>query len=91
MTIEMPTGGRIEAELMPVDDPSLPLSVKLGKSGDVVYTLPAMLEDGILRGGMHTWRTGHHGGVRDSLHRQPTGRRAVEHQLMLERSSANHG
>lgn len=46
MTVEMPTGGRIEAELMPVDDPSLPLSVKLRKSGDVVYALPPMLKMG---------------------------------------------
>jgi hypothetical protein len=33
MTVEMPTGGRIDAELMPVDDPSLPLSVRLGNLG----------------------------------------------------------
>jgi hypothetical protein len=46
MTVEMPTGGRIEAELMPVNDPSLPLSLKLGKSGHVVYALPAMLKMG---------------------------------------------
>jgi hypothetical protein len=47
MTVEIPTtGGRIEAQLMPVDDPSLPLSVKLGRSGHVVYALPAMLKAG---------------------------------------------
>ena len=47
MTVEIPrAGGRIEAELMPIDDPSLPLSVKLGKSGHVVYALPAMLKMG---------------------------------------------
>jgi hypothetical protein len=46
MTVEMPTGGRIEAELMPVDDPFLQLSVRLGKSGNVVYKLPAMLKMG---------------------------------------------
>jgi hypothetical protein len=46
MTVEMPTGGRIDAELMPVDDPSLPLSVRLGKSGNVIYKLPVMLKMG---------------------------------------------
>ena len=47
MTVEIPkTGGRIEAELMPIDDPSLPLSVKLGKSGHVVLALTAMLKNG---------------------------------------------
>ena len=39
-----PTGRRIEAELMPGDDPFLQLSVRLGKSGNVVYKLPAMLK-----------------------------------------------
>jgi hypothetical protein len=39
-------GGRIEAELIPIDDRSLPLAVKLGKSGHVVYALPAMLKMG---------------------------------------------
>jgi hypothetical protein len=47
MTVEIPTtGGRIEAQLVPIDDRSLPLSVKLGKSGHVVYALPAMLKMG---------------------------------------------
>ena len=47
MTVEIPTtGGRIEAQLLPSSDPSLPLSVKLGKSGHVVYNLPAMLKMG---------------------------------------------
>ena len=47
MTVEIPTtGGHIEAQLMPLDDPSLPLSVRLGKSGHVVYALPAMLKAG---------------------------------------------
>jgi len=47
MMVEIPkTGGRIEAQLTPVKDPSLPLSVKLGKSGHVVYALPAMLKMG---------------------------------------------
>jgi hypothetical protein len=31
---------------MPIDDPSLPLAVKLGRSGHVVYALPAMLKVG---------------------------------------------
>ena len=48
MIVEMPTGGRIEAQLVPVNDPSLPLAVKLGKSGHVVYALPAMLKMGFL-------------------------------------------
>ena len=65
MTVEIPkTGGRIEAELMPIDDPSLPLSVKLGKSGHVVYALPAMLKMGFYRG-VYARRTGHHGVARD--------------------------
>src|SRR5687768_11850031 len=47
MTVEIPkAGGRIEAELIPIDNRSLPLSVKLGKSGHVVYALPAMLKMG---------------------------------------------
>jgi hypothetical protein len=47
MIVEIPTtGGRIEAQLVPIDDRSLPLSVKLGKSGHVVYALPAMLKMG---------------------------------------------
>jgi hypothetical protein len=47
MTVEIPkAGGRIEAELIPIDDRSLPLAVKLGKSGHVVYALPAMLKMG---------------------------------------------
>ena len=47
MTVEIPrTGGRIEAQLIPKDDPSLPLCVKLGKSGHVVYRLRAMLKMG---------------------------------------------
>jgi len=47
MTVEIPrTGGRIEAELIPIAELSLPLSVKLGKSGHVVYGLPAMLKMG---------------------------------------------
>ena len=48
MTVAIPrTGGRIEAELIPIQDPSLPLAVKLGRSGHVVYALPANAEDGI--------------------------------------------
>ena len=47
MTVEIPrTGRRIDAQLMPIDDRSLPLSVMLGKSGHVVYALPAMLKMG---------------------------------------------
>jgi hypothetical protein len=47
MIIEMPkTGGRVEAQLMPIDDLSLPLAVKLGKSGHVVYAVAAMLKMG---------------------------------------------
>ena len=47
MTVELPTtGGRIEARLMPADNPSILLSVKLGQSGHVVYALPAMLKMG---------------------------------------------
>ena len=46
MTVEMPTGGRIDAQLMPIVDPFLSLTVKLGKSGHVVYALPAMLKAG---------------------------------------------
>ena len=47
MKIEIPrTGGWIEAQLIPIDDLSLPLSVKLGKSGHVIYALPAMLKMG---------------------------------------------
>ena len=47
MTVEIPrTGGRIEAHLIPKDDPTLPLCVKLGKSGHVVYRLRAMLKMG---------------------------------------------
>jgi hypothetical protein len=47
MTVEIAaTGGRIEGELIPNDDPSVQLSVKLGKSGHVVYALAAMLKMG---------------------------------------------
>ena len=47
MTVELPvTGGLIEGQLIPNDDPSVPLSVKLGKSGHVVYGLAAMLKMG---------------------------------------------
>ena len=47
MTVEIPTtGGRIEGQLIPNDDPALPLSVKLGRSGHVVYGLAAMLKMG---------------------------------------------
>jgi hypothetical protein len=47
MTVEIPkSGGRIEAQLMPIADFSRPLSVKLGKSGHGVYALPAMLKMG---------------------------------------------
>ena len=47
MTVELPvTGGLIEGQLIPNDDPSVPLSVKLGKSGHVVYALAAMLKMG---------------------------------------------
>ena len=31
---------------MPLDDQALPLSVKLGQSGHVIYALPAMLKMG---------------------------------------------
>jgi hypothetical protein len=45
--VEIPkSGGRIEAQLMPPDEPLAPVSVKLGKSGHVVYKLPAMLRMG---------------------------------------------
>jgi hypothetical protein len=47
MTVEIPTtGGRVEGQLIPNDDPALPLSVKLGRSGHVVYALAAMLKMG---------------------------------------------
>jgi hypothetical protein len=47
MTVEIPrSGGRIEAQLILAREPSAPLSVKLGKSGHVVYALPAMLKMG---------------------------------------------
>src|SRR5687768_14448307 len=47
MLVEIPkSGGQIEAQLMPADEPFAPLSVKLGKSGHVVYRLPAMLKMG---------------------------------------------
>jgi hypothetical protein len=47
MIVEIPrNGGRIEAQLMLAREPSTPLSVKLGKSGHVVYALPAMLKMG---------------------------------------------
>ena len=47
MTVEIPrSGGRIEAQLILADDASAPLSVKLGKSGHVVYALAAMLKMG---------------------------------------------
>ena len=47
MTVEIPrSGGRIEAQLMPIQDLTSRLSVKLGKSGHVVYALPAMLKAG---------------------------------------------
>ena len=47
MTVEVPnTGGRLEAQLMAANDASAPLSVKLGKSGHVVYALAAMLKMG---------------------------------------------
>jgi hypothetical protein len=47
MTVEIPrTGGRIEAQLILADEPAAPLSVKLGKSGHVVYALAAMLKMG---------------------------------------------
>jgi hypothetical protein len=47
MTVEIPrSGGRIEAQLMPIQDLTSPLSVKLGQSGHVVYALPAMLKMG---------------------------------------------
>jgi hypothetical protein len=47
MTVEIPrSGGRIEAQLMPIQDLTSPLTVKLGKSGHVVYALPAMLKMG---------------------------------------------
>jgi hypothetical protein len=47
MTVEIPrSGGRIEAQLILAREPSAPLSVKLGKSGHVIYALPAMLKMG---------------------------------------------
>jgi len=70
MTVAIPrTGGRIEAELIPIQDPSLPLAVKLGRSGHVVYALPANAEDGISNRGVHARRTGHHGVTRNRVHR----------------------
>ena len=45
--VEIPTtGGRIEGQLIPNDDPSTRLSVKLGRSGHIVYALEAMLKMG---------------------------------------------
>jgi hypothetical protein len=47
MTVQIPTtGGRIDGQLIPNDNPAAQLSVKLGKSGHVVYALPAMLKMG---------------------------------------------
>ena len=47
MTVEIPTaGGRVEGQLLPTDDSSGPLQVKLGKSGHVIYALSAMLKMG---------------------------------------------
>jgi hypothetical protein len=47
MLVEIPkSGGRIEAQLILGDNISLPLTLKLGKSGHVVYKLPAMLKMG---------------------------------------------
>ena len=47
MIVELPvTGERIEGQFMPHDDPSVPLCVKLGKSGHVIYALTAMLKNG---------------------------------------------
>ena len=47
MTVEIPrSGGRIEAQLILAREPSAALSLKLGKSGHVVYALPAMLKMG---------------------------------------------
>ena len=47
MTVEIPTtGGRVEGQLIPNDDPAIPLSVKLGRSGHIVYGLAAMLKMG---------------------------------------------
>jgi hypothetical protein len=39
------TGQRVEAHLLP-DDPSVPVSVRLGPSGRVIYVLANMLEAG---------------------------------------------
>jgi hypothetical protein len=46
VTVEIPSGGQIEARLILDNDPSVPLSLKLGKSGRVIYALPAMLKMG---------------------------------------------
>jgi hypothetical protein len=47
VTVEIPTtGGRIEAQLIPNTDRSVPLSVKLGRSGHMVYAVAAMLKMG---------------------------------------------
>jgi hypothetical protein len=46
VTVEIPSGGQIEARLILDNDPSVPLSLKLGKSGHVIYALPAMLKMG---------------------------------------------
>ena len=46
MTVEIQaTGERVDALLLR-DDPSLPLSVTLGKSGRVIFVLASMLEGG---------------------------------------------
>jgi hypothetical protein len=45
MTVEMSIRRPVGAQLVPIDDPSLPLAVKLGRSGQVV-SLPAMLKMG---------------------------------------------
>jgi hypothetical protein len=48
MTIEIPkSGGRIEAQLLPANKRCAPLSVKLGRSGHVVYKTASNAEDGI--------------------------------------------
>jgi hypothetical protein len=47
MTVAIPRGGgRIEAQFILAREPSAPLSVRLGKSGHIVYALAAMLKMG---------------------------------------------
>ena len=67
MTVEMSIRPPVGAQLVPIDDPSLPLAVKLGRSGQVV-SLPAMLKMGF-QIGVYARRTGDHGVARNRVHR----------------------